>query len=134
MKTLEEICEVITCGVAKRPEYYNEGIPFLSSKNVKENRFILDHYNFISVRDYNQLTKNNKPEIDDILYTRVGSFGEAAVIDFDFDFAIFVSLTLIKPKKHIANSRYLMYFLNSPDTRNLANNSTSGIGVQNLNV
>lgn len=131
---LNDVCEVITCGVAKRPNYVEDGIPFLSSKNVKEDRFILDSYNYVSKEDYLKLTKHNKPEKGDILYTRVGSFGQAAVVDFDFEFAVFVSLTLIKPKKEIVNSRYLMHYLNNPFIRNLANNSTSGIGVQNLNV
>jgi type I restriction enzyme S subunit len=134
LKLLEEVCEVITCGVAKRPNYVSSGIPFLSSKNVKKDRFILDHYNFISEIDYQQLTKHNKPEKGDVLYTRVGSFGEAAVVDFDFKFAVFVSLTLIKPKQNILNARYLMHYLNSPEIVKLAENSTSGIGVQNLNV
>jgi len=111
---LKDVCEVITCGVAKRPVYVEDGVPFLSSKNVKEDRFILDHYNFVSKRDYLKLTKHNKPEKGDVLYTRVGSFGQAAVVDFDFDFAIFVSLTLIKPKKEILDSRYLMHYLNNP--------------------
>jgi type I restriction enzyme S subunit len=134
MRILDEICEVITCGVAKRPEYVSSGVPFLSSKNVKKDRFILNHYNFISEEDYQQLTKYNRPEKGDVLYTRVGSFGEAAVVDFDFKFAVFVSLTLIKPKHDIVNARYLMHYLNSPKIVSLANSSTSGIGVQNLNV
>ena len=134
MKTLNDVCEVITCGVAKRPEYVEDGIPFLSSKNVKADKFLLDHYNYVSEDDYKALTKHNKPEVDDILYTRVGSFGEAAVIDFDFDFAIFVSLTLLKPKKDEVLPRYLMHYLNSPRIKHLAERSTSGIGVQNLNV
>ena len=134
MKTLNDVCELITCGVAKRPDYVPSGIPFLSSKNVKENRFILNDYNFVSKVDFEKLTKYSKPENGDILYTRVGSFGEAAVIDLDFEFAIFVSLTLIKPKHDVLYNRYLMYYLNSPRIRNLAENSTSGIGVQNLNV
>tara|TARA_R110001606_G_scaffold94275_1_gene209179 strand:+ start:3102 stop:4283 length:1182 start_codon:yes stop_codon:yes gene_type:complete len=134
MMILNDICDVITCGVAKRPEYVEKGVPFLSSKNVKSNRFILNSYNHVSKEDYISLTKNNKPEVDDILYTRVGSFGEAAVIDLDFDFAIFVSLTLLKPKKEIVLPRYLMHYLNSPKIKHLANNSTSGVGVQNLNV
>ncbi len=131
---LNDACNVITCGVAKRPEYVEDGVPFLSSKNVKENRFILNSYNCVSYEDYEKLTKHNKPEKGDILYTRVGSFGEAAVVNFDFEFAIFVSLTLIKPKKDVLNSRYLMHYLNNPYIKNLAINSTSGIGVQNLNV
>jgi type I restriction enzyme S subunit len=131
---LNDVCEIITCGVAKRPEYTSQGIPFLSSKNVKEDRFILDHYNYVSEKDYETLTKHNKPEKGDVLYTRVGSFGEAAVIDLNFDFAIFVSLTLLKPKRDILFSRFLMYYLNSPKIKGLAERSTSGIGVQNLNV
>jgi type I restriction enzyme S subunit len=134
MMVLNDICNVITCGVAKRPEYIEKGVPFLSSKNVKSDRFILNAYNHVSKEDYLSLTKNNKPEVDDILYTRVGSFGEAAVIDLDFDFAIFVSLTLLKPKKDIVLPRYLMHYLNSPRIKHLAKNSTSGVGVQNLNV
>jgi len=134
VRKLNDICNVITCGVAKRPEYYDDGIPFLSSKNVKSDRFLLNDYKYVSKEDFLSLTKNNKPEKGDILYTRVGSFGEAAVIDFDFDFAIFVSLTLIKPKNDIVLSRYLMHYLNSPKIKHLAKNSTSGVGVQNLNV
>ena len=131
---LNDICNVITCGVAKRPEYQESGVPFLSSLNVKENRFILKAYKYISEKDHEQLTKYSKPEKGDILYTRVGSFGEAAVIDLDFDFSIFVSLTLIKPKHELVDSRFLMWHLNSPEVRSYANNNTSGIGVQNLNV
>lgn len=132
--TLNDVCHVITCGVAKRPEYVESGVPFLSSKNVKADRFILDHYNYVSLEDFHALTKHNKPENGDILYTRVGSFGEAAVISLNFEFAIFVSLTLLKPKQDIVHDRFLMHYLNSPKIRNLAINSTSGIGVQNLNV
>jgi type I restriction enzyme S subunit len=131
---LDDICNVITCGVAKRPEYQDSGIPFLSSLNVKENRFILSSFKYISEKDHEQLTKYSKPEKGDILYTRVGSFGEAAVIDINFEFSVFVSLTLIKPKHELVDSRFLMWHLNSPDVKSFANNNTSGIGVQNLNV
>lgn len=134
MDKLNDVCTVITCGVAKRPNYTESGVPFLSSKNVKENKFILKHYNYVSEKDFKQLTKYNKPEKGDILYTRVGSYGEAAIVDLDFEFAIFVSLTLIKPNPELVFNRYLMYYLNSPKIRFLAENSTSGIGVKNLNV
>lgn len=131
---LNDLCDVITCGVAKRPDYVELGVPFLSSLNVKENRIILDKYNYVSEQDHYKLTKYAKPEKGDILYTRVGSFGQAAVIDIELEFSVFVSLTLIKPKKKLLNSRYLMWYLNSPKVRQFASENTSGIGVQNLNV
>ena len=131
---LEEVTELITCGVAKRPEYVEDGIPFLSAKNVKEDKIIYKDYKYVSEETHAQLTKHNKPLKGDILYTRVGSYGSASVVDVDIEFSIFVSLTLIKPKKDILNSRYLMYYLNSPKIKNLAANSINGVGVGNLNV
>ena len=70
----------------------------------------------------------------DVLYTRVGSYGEAAIIYKDIEFSIFVSLTLIKPKKNIINNKYLVYFLNSPIGKQLAKNGVNSSGVGNLNV
>lgn len=131
---LNDLCHLITCGVAKRPEYHEDGVPFLSSLNVKENRIILDKFKYVSFEDHEKLTKYSKPENNDILYTRVGSYGEAAVVNLDMDFSIFVSLTLLKPKLDLINPRYLMWYLNSPKVRDFANQNTTGVGVQNLNV
>src|ERR1019366_2218965 len=78
---LDDVTDLITCGVAKRPEYVSEGIPFLSAKNVKSGKVIWSGHQYVSEETHRALTKNNKPKIGDILYTRVGSYGEAAIID-----------------------------------------------------
>ena len=131
---LVDVTDLITCGVAARPNYTREGIPFLSSQNVKRGNIIWKNFNCISLEDHKKLTKINKPERGDILYTRVGSFGEAAVVETDNEFSVFVSLTLIKTKKDILNPYFLKYVLNSNRIKSLAEKSTMGIGVQNLNV
>lgn len=131
--TLLEVTDLITCGVAKRPDYVEEGIPFLSAKNVKNGEVIWSGYKFITEEAHQALTKQNKPRRGDILYTRVGSFGEAAIVNRDIEFSVFVSLTLIKPKTHLLNS-FLKFHLNSPAIKLLASNSLSGSGVGNLNV
>jgi type I restriction enzyme, S subunit len=133
-KSLVEVTDLITCGVAKRPEYVDKGVPFLSARNVKNARIIWSNYKYITRQFHELLTKNNKPEIGDVLYTRVGSFGEAAVIEDNVDFSIFVSLTLIKPKHHILDSAFLRYYLNSKKVKTLAKKSISSSGVGNLNV
>ena len=134
-KTVElaDVCDLITCGVAKRPDYVETGIPFLSAKNVKKQKVIWDDYKHITPEAHRALTKHNKPEIGDVLYTRVGSFGEAAIVDKDVEFSIFVSLTLIKPKPILLN-KFLIYYLNSPMGKSLAKKGVSSSGVGNLNV
>lgn len=133
-KTLDDVCDLITCGVAAKPDYVDKGIPFLSAKNVKDGKIILSGYNCVSKETHDELTKNNKPLKGDILYTRVGSYGEAAVIEDEAEFSVFVSLTLIKPKKDLINNYYLKYYLNSSEVKELAKRSISSSGVGNLNV
>ena len=130
---LDDVTDLITCGVAKRPDYVPEGIPFLSAKNVKGGQVIWSGHQYVSKETHRALTKNNKPKIGDILYTRVGSYGEAAIIERDVEFSIFVSLTLIKPKPVVLNA-FLKHYLNSSAVKEMAADSISGSGVGNLNV
>ena len=132
-KTLNDVCNLITCGVAARPEYVEEGIPFLSAQNVKKGQVLYYNHKYITKEKHQELTKKNKPKRGDLLYTRVGSFGEAAVVESDIEFSIFVSLTLIKTKNEL-NPYYLKHYLNSQRLKKLASNSLSGSGVGNLNV
>lgn len=81
------------------------------------------------------MTKNNKARKGDILYSRVGAkFGEAAVIERDFEFSIYVSLTLIKIKQK-NDCYYVKHLLNSEFVKTKAKRSVfQGAGVPNLNV
>jgi len=132
--SLVDVTDLITCGVAKRPNYVDFGIPFLSAKNVKSGEIIWNDFRYINEEDHRELTKNNKPIRGDILYTRVGSYGEAAIVDSDDEFSVFVSLTIIKPKHNLLYNKYLKYYLNSSYVKTLAKASISGSGVGNLNV
>lgn len=131
---LKDVTEVITCGVAKRPTYVDEGVPFLSARNVKNGKMKWDRYEFITEAAHHVLSKHNKPRIGDILYSRVGAgFGDAAIIDRDIEFSIFVSLTLLKVKPVLLNT-FLCHYLNSPLIKKLAGENITGTGVGNLNV
>jgi type I restriction enzyme S subunit len=130
--------QLITCGIAATPTYVPEniGFPFLSSTNVKRGKVIWENYKFISAKLHGQLFKNNPPLRGDILYSRVGAIiGEAAVIEEDFEFSIYVSLTLIKLKRNVLNCYYLSQLLNSEPYKAKAYEQVYlGAGVGNLNV
>ena len=136
-ETMVEVCSVITCGVASTPIYVDErvGIPFLSAQNVKDGEIVLQKYRFISKEFHDKLTKKNKSKRGDILYSRVGAkYGEAAVVEHDFEFSVYVSLTLIRARPEKLSGHFLMYYLNSPLGKAFAKKSISSSGVPNLNV
>lgn len=138
LQLFSKLTDTITCGVAATPDYVAESVgkPFLSAQNVRKGKVDYTKHNFISAPLFEQLTKHNKPKKRDILYTRVGAgIGEAAVIPDNFEFAIYVSLTLIKVKHGVLNPYFTAHLLNSDKFRFLAKNGQfAGGGVQNLNV
>jgi type I restriction enzyme, S subunit len=131
----KEITEVLKCGIASTPKYVQNGIPFISAQNIKDNKLVLDKFQRIAKEYHIELTKNVKPRKGDILLTRVGAgFGETALVDVDLDFSIYVSLTLIRMKKNY-HPLYYVYLLNSNQYRAIARKSIfQGGGVPNLNV
>ncbi len=136
VRKFKDATDLITCGLAATPTYVNEyqGYPFLSSTNVKDGQIIWSGFKFIGVDLHKRLYKNNPPRRGDILYSRVGTIGEAAVVDVDFEFSIYVSLTLIKTGSLLDN-QFLKHLLNSPTYKSLANRTVLlGGGVGNLNV
>lgn len=133
---LSDICN-ISDGTHQTPKYVEHGMPFISAQNVKPYRFIPEVHRDVSREDYLEYNKVVAPAKGDILMTRVGAgIGEAAIIDQDFEFSIYVSLTLIKRYGDELNMEYLLHVLNSPQGRKLASRKTLGKGASqgNLNL
>ena len=133
---LNDICN-ISDGTHQTPHYVEQGIPFISAQNVKPYRFIPEIHRKVSESDFLEYNKIVAPAKGDILMTRVGAgIGEAAIIDRDFKFSIYVSLTLIKQYGRQLNMEYLLHVLNSPQGKRLAEKKTLGKGASqgNLNL
>lgn len=130
----EELFYLITDGVHFKPNYIEEGIKFLSVKNVRPFKINPENCKCISEEDHLKYVQRCNPELGDILYTKVGAtYGYAAKINLEYDFSIFVSLALLKPSK-LLNSSYLELLFNSPIIFNQANFKVSGIGVPDLHL
>jgi type I restriction enzyme S subunit len=134
---LEEVCLIIADGTHQTPRYTDDGAIFLSAKNVKPFHFMPAEHRKVSVEDFLGYTANNKPQLGDVLLTRVGAgIGEAAMIDQDIEFAIYVSLALIRTDRVKLLPEFLVHWLNSPDGRENSRSHTLGRGTSqgNLNL
>lgn len=131
-KTLGELCRKITDGVHLTPKYIESGIPFLSVKNLTQGIIDFSNTKFISLEDHKILIKRCKPEVQDILYTKVGTTGVAKIVDTEREFSLFVSVALLKPKHEVIFNRYLEHFLNSKLGRDQARKRTRGMANKNL--
>jgi type I restriction enzyme S subunit len=134
---IEDVCPIITDGTHQTPHYTEEGAIFLSAQNVKPFKFMPEKHRKVSVEDFHNYTARNKPRRGDVLLTRVGAgIGEAAVVDQDIEFAIYVSLALIRPDCTQISPQFLTHWLNSPEGRASSLRETLGRGHSqgNLNL
>lgn len=133
---LNNFTPIITCGVAATPKYVNHGIPFLSAQNVKMGKVDLTKgHKYITKDFHRELTKNRLPKNGDILLTRVGTIGEVGIINVDFEFSVFVSLTHIRLDQKVCLNTFFKYLFESKYVKELNYIVTlTGAGVGNLNV
>ena len=90
---------------------------------------------YISGEEHLILSKRCNPQSDDILLTKIGTIGLAAVIPKNSPtFDLFVSVCLIKPKKEIVNIHFLSAVINSPVARLQFARDLKGVGVPDLHL
>ena len=113
------------------PNYIDEGVPFLSIKDVSSGKICFSDTKFISQQDHVLLSKSTPVEKGDLLFTRIGTMGIFVFVDTDITFDIFVSLGLIKFDKTVSllNKKYIRYFLSSLCMMNYINLVKAGGGT-----
>ena len=131
MPRLQEICDKITDGTHRTPNYTDSGIPFLRVTDITQSN---GSKKFISYEEHAELIKRCKPEVGDVLYSKNGTIGVAKLVDWDWEFSIFVSLALLKPKRDRLDSRYLETFLNSDGALSQATARSKSGTVTNLHL
>ena len=132
---LVNISNKITDGTHYTPAYIEDGVKFISVKDVQKRKIDFDNSKFISNEEHKLLTKRCFPEEGDVLLTKVGSIGRAAVVPkLEEEFSIFVSLALLKIKKNVVNSYYLELYLNSELAFTQFSRTLKGIGVPDLHL
>ncbi len=128
---LEEVCLQITDGTHSTPTYTETGVPFLRVTDITGTN---DSKKFISLEEHNTLIKRCHPQKNDVLYTKNGTIGIAKLVNWDWDFSIFVSLCLLKPNTTKIMPKYLELFLNSSNALNQAHSHSKTGAITNLHL
>jgi len=129
---LESLASQITDGAHHTPTYLPEGVPFLSVKDLSSGFIDFSDTRFISDQEHRDLAKRCRPEMGDVLLTKIGTTGIAVVIDTHREFSIFVSVALIKLPTVSVDRDFLALVINSPFVRQQSEDGTEGVGNKNL--
>lgn len=132
-RKLSDVCELITDGTHYTPSYADDGVIFLSAKNVTSGRIDWENIKHIPNSLHLELQKRVSPRRGDVLLAKNGTTGVAAIVDKDIIFDIYVSLALLRPGSNLLPG-FLHAALNSTITKRQFNKALKGIGVPNLHL
>lgn len=99
------------------PKYIDEGIPYITSKNIKNRILDLDDTKFISENDYVKISKNRPIKPGDILVSMIGTLGQTAVVSKDKRF-YGQNIYLLRLNNDIISTSFFCEFFNSDDVQN----------------
>lgn len=114
---LGDVC-VLGDGAHTKVKRVNEGIPYLTSKNIKNGNIDYNNTDYMSNVDYEKLFgKSNKSirslEVGDILIGIIGTLGNSYIYKETDKFGISSSVGIIRAKEELINFKYLYYCINS---------------------
>jgi len=130
---LKDLCELITDGSHFSPKTKDNGLPYVTVRDVSwEGEIDLINCARISVDDFEKLKKGNcAPKPGDILYSKDGTVGKIAIVDKEKEFVVLSSLAIIRPTKRLV-SKFLMYSMMSPKFYDFALSSKTGAAIKRI--
>ena len=130
---LGEIIMDVKDGPHFSPPYQQEGVPFVSTRNVSSGKLDLSTAKYISKELHEEFCKRVKPKKWDVLYTKGGTTGIAAVNDSDTEFSVWVHVAVLSLGSFIY-PYYLAMALNSPHCYEQSQAFTHGTSNRDLGL
>ena len=131
---LGDIAIRITDGTHQAPMWSASGIPFLFVSNLTGGAIDFRTLKFVSPDTHAELTRSVPIEVGDVLYTAVGSYGTAALVQDDRKFVFQRHIAQIKPDHSLVDARFLTLALNSSDVKRQADRVARGVAQKTMTL
>jgi type I restriction enzyme, S subunit len=131
---LGEISSKIVDGAHHTPEYTEEGINFISVKDIRNHKMNFNNTKYISEESHAELTGRCNPEVGDVLITKSGTIGRTCVVKDCRPFSLFVSVALVKVMSEYMCSEYIEKILWYSVNSHFSSQFIKGSAIKNLHL
>ena len=131
--TVDDVAEIYL-GITHTPTYVDSGVMFISAKNTSGDFLDLTDVKYISREEFEGAPKGSKPQVNDVLFSRVGSnLGHPVILEEELVLCTFVSLGFLR-SKGIVTSNYLKHWMRDEFFAKQVSEHVKGGGQPNLNT
>lgn len=115
------------------------GVMYFTSKNFDSNGLKLNKVDYISEEDFKKYFNPNskaltKPKKNDVLLSIIGSMGAPYLVNGDFEFGLSSSVSILRPKHEVVDSKYLFYWIKSEYFQKSIDSIKSGVAQSFLSL
>ncbi len=104
------ICLDVRDGTHDTPKYVAEGVPLITSKNLRNGEIDFSTAKFISKEDHIAISQRSKVDAGDIMYAMIGSIGNPALYNGNAEFSI-KNMALFKKIANGLDMEFVYWFL-----------------------
>ena len=113
---LGEVAELYD-SLHQTPQYADEGYPMIRVTDIRRGFVNTAGAVRVDEETYLQFSKKHRPQVGDILFSRVGSYGNSSYVNRDEEFCLGQNTVCISPEKSRIEPAFLYSALNSDELR-----------------
>jgi type I restriction enzyme S subunit len=132
--TWNEVSNWVTYGFTRPMPHSPEGIPIVTAKHVVKRKIVIDVADKTTEVAFADLSDKDRPEAGDILITKDGSIGRAALVETNRAFCINQSVAVVWLRSLTLNKKYLLASIEAPLTQDRILEKARGAAIQHLSI
>ena len=135
-KKLGSVCQRNYQGintVADKVEYQQHGYPILQAKHMTSEKLDFEDVRYLSDSDYEKYKDKYIPQLNDILFSNIGTIGKVVLVDESKSFFIAWNIFLMSIKLRVANPSYITAYLRWLTSLNYFDNLQTGNATKFIN-
>jgi type I restriction enzyme, S subunit len=109
----DSVCSSVRDGTHDTPKYVSDGIPLITSKNIRPAGIDFEDAQEISLADHKEISKRSKVDKGDILFSMIGSVGHVCLVETEREFSI-KNVGLFKSNRSKIEPKFMFFWLQSP--------------------
>jgi type I restriction enzyme S subunit len=130
----DDLADWITYGFTRPMPHVSSGVPIVTARHVNESKVDFDSVHFTTQESFDELSDKDRPRRGEILITKDGSIGRAAVVDTDAPFCINQSVAVVRFGGLSARPDYLLRVIEGPATQALIEEGAKGTAIKHIAI
>lgn len=129
-----DLSEWVTYGFTRPMPHVESGVPIVTAKNVTNGGLDLSAVHFTTQDAFDALSDKDRPHAGDILITKDGTIGRAAVVPPGARFCINQSVAVVYLRSCPIDRAFLLAAIRAPFTQRPILEAARGMAIQHLSI